>query len=58
MVKLFAKFFQAVHGAEIVPRTVQGADNGILFCQIHLADRILHGLFSGMLGAGWTTTVF
>jgi len=42
MVKLFAKFFQAIHGTKIVPCTIQCADNGILFSKIFLTDRVLY----------------
>ncbi len=40
MVKLLAVFFQAIHGAEIVPFSPVPADNGVIFGNINPAYRI------------------
>lgn len=46
MVQLFAIFFQALHGTEIVPLAVVSADNGFFLRNIDSTDRITVGDFS------------
>ena len=43
VIQLLPVFFQTCHGTEIVPLTIKPANNGILFGDIHSADRVAMG---------------
>jgi hypothetical protein len=52
VVKLFAKFIEAIHGAEVVSLTVMSADDGSFLGYVDSADRITMGFYSGIANPG------
>jgi hypothetical protein len=46
MVKLFAVFFKAVHGAKIVALAIMLADDRRFLCDIYAADRVAVGVYA------------
>ena len=52
MIKLFAVFFKAVHGAKIVALAIMLADNRRFLCDIYAADRVAVGVYTLVMSSG------
>lgn len=52
MIKLFAVFFKAVHGAKIVALAIMPADDRRFLGDIYAADRVAVGIYAMVTAIG------